>query len=794
MTGREGERVDELFLAAIELPAAERAEFLKRETQGEPPQVRERLNELLSAQEEVGTEFAGVGPLNLQNLSADSLPDPRLGEQIGDFTIQDRIASGGFGTVYRATRDEPYQEEVAIKLLHRENLAAPQVVQRVLREMQALSDLRHPYIVSQLQSGVTEHGEPFIVMEYVRGHTLVEYCDEGQLTIQERLELFQKICEAVDFAHQNGWIHRDLKPGNILVTSDGTPKLLDFGIAKLGGEKMLDPQATVTHGIIGTPPYMSPEQFTGSRVGPAADIYALGAILYELLSGHRAFDVMCAGLDEVILDAIQSAVRETVPRRPSDVVADDSTKTGVTRSDVARRRQSNPKNLIRSLEGDIDNIAMMALRKEPERRYQSVDAISDDIQRWLDHRPVIARPDSVGYRLSKFGRRNRRAILVGLAFVACLLAGFAALMFGRSATRGRNLEESRRLVESAQTFLDADNVPRAVVDLYAAFEAASDEPVQRQAIRRMLAGWTRYLGVPLASEPGLRCTFQDRGDRLAVMSKDGDIEFWNASSLQRETLSAKLERPAEVLAMQFVDRRLRLARKTNKREFAVEACELGKTGVWQKVASHSIDAVVDRVSFAADQLVVGTVSNDGLSRDAKRIEILDANTLEAALTHEGISRFGPLATDQNLLAQSFEIGSEFQTTFWDCAQDKVVGSVADRVVDIDQRNGRALMRANRKFAVHELRTGATKAINVSNPLTGRSNACLLGDAVVSSEFRVRPIRHLSLTPYFIPDLSVGVPRRFFYPTPGTETRKVKTDEMRVGHDFESIQFSPSGRM
>ena len=783
------ERVDELFLAAIDLPASERSAFVEQEAKNDPLQVRERLYELLSAEEEVGTEFAGVGPLNLQDLSADSLPDPRLGETIGEFVLQDRIASGGFGTVYRATRAEPYKEEVAIKLLHRENLASPPVVQRVLREMQALSDLRHPYIVSQLQSGVSEHGEPYIVMEYVHGKTLVEHCDEGQLSIQERLELFQKICEAVQFAHQNDWVHRDLKPGNILVADDGTPKLLDFGIAKLGGDNPLDQQHTMTHGIIGTPPYMSPEQFAGSRVGPAADIYALGAILYELLSGHRAFDVMCAGIDDVILEAIQVAVRETVPRRPSNVVVDDATKTGVTKEDVALCRQSSPSNLRRSLKGDVDNIAMMALRKEPERRYQSVGAISEDIQRWLEHRPVIARADSIGYRTSKFVRRNRKEIAVCLAFAGCLLAGFAALQFGRNASQGRDLEESRRLVESAQTFLDDDNVPRALVELYAAFEASKENSTQRESIRRMLGGWSRYLGVPLASEPGVRCAFQERGDRVVVTSGSGDVEIWNALTLQRERLEVSIHRPVEVMAVQLEDSDLRLIRKADG-QVSLDVFELDQRETWQTVASRAAPPDMGGVSFAGDQLVVGRKTGD-----SKQVEIWDASNLETQKTFDDISRVGSLAVDQRLLAQSMETDGEFRTVLWDCDQDRAVGSLVGRVMDVDQMSDRVLIRAERKLSVHDLGTGTIRTLEGTELLTVRPDACFseVDDAVVTSELRVRPIRHVSLTSYSMPDLSSTSPRRFFCPSPGAETRKLETDELRSGHDSESIQFSPSGR-
>lgn len=824
MTSDQGDRIDELFLAAIDLPVADRIAFVEQETRDDPPQVLARVMELLVAEEEAGEEFAAVGPLNLQNLSADSLPDPRLGEKVGEYVIKERIASGGFGTVYLASREEPYREEVAIKLLHRENLAAPVVVQRVLREMQALSDLRHPYIVSQLQSGLTEHGEPFIVMEYVDGQTLGEYCDDAQLTIEERLRLFQKICEAVEFAHQNDWIHRDLKPANILVTPAGTPKLLDFGIAKLGGAH--DANLTVTQGITGTPSYMSPEQFSGRPIGPATDVYALGAVLYELLSGHRAFDVMCDGLDDVVFEAIQNAISETIPRRPSNIVSTNSTKTGVSKELVARRRQTSPNSLKRYLSGDIDNIAMKSLRKEPDRRYQTVADLSDDIQRWLEHRPVNARPDSITYRGRKFLRRNRLPIAICTAFLICLTTGLMAVRFGRQAFQARDVEHAKRYVESAQQYFDDDNIPRAVADLSAAYAAAPANHPLQQSIRRLVAGWTKYLGVPLAKTAGIDCKFQVNGDRLVTTNSRGDTHVWNTCTLRRESFDFNKDEPTVLPAISADGRRLALCSSTgnlqiwdletdkpivsNQSVSNVQAIEfIGSelrlvsvnsssidihsfdfdTMRWKETRSRATEAGTKNVALSSSGQLVITKSTGG----KKKLEIWDStNASPLHVVAGSIERFGPIASNQRFTALSYDIGDQFRTDVWDNLNQTVAGGTVGRVVDIHPSSHRVLTRSQRQFVLNDVSNDHQISIN-SPPLTTRSNASFLANgSVVTAELMVHPIAHLSLIRHSREGLQEE-PQRFFHVSLGPKTRIRKTDEMRTGHDNETTKFSPDGR-
>ncbi len=832
----QSDRIDDLFLAAIELPTSERRDFIVRETANDPREVRDRLFELIDAEDEVGTEFAGQGPLNLQTLSAEDLPDVRLGEQIGDFILQERIASGGFGTVYRATREKPYKEEVAIKLLHRENLAAPPIVQRVLREMQALSDLRHPYIVSQLQSGVTEQGEPYLVMEFISGRTLNEHCDEYTLSIEERLKLFQKICEAVSFAHEHDWVHRDLKPGNILVTEDGTPKLLDFGIAKLSTPAPLEVQATLTHGILGTPQYMSPEQFTGRPAGPAADVYALGAILYELLSGHRVYDVMCQGIDQVVLDAIQRAVCETMPRKPSTVVTDNqSTSTGVSNDQLAHRRQLNPATLRRCLSGDIDNIAMMALRKEPERRYASAVELQQDIQRWLEHRPVKARADSLAYRSSKFLRRNRSRIAIALAFAVCLSVGALAMLRGRTAVRDRDLQAANKHVQSAQVHLDQDEVPQAVAQLAAAYKSAPNGPM-KASLQRMLAGWSPYLGQPLGDEARLHATFTDDASMLVTSSISGISNVYRLPNLQpafqcrsMPNCNRQIVSPNGRWLAQQADHELRITDLDNgefqrldadrDRVLSIKFTHVESDTAKLQVLSRRGDTLELRnwQPLTGDQDASATFSdlqptattqvselqtaefagpNSIVVRYQNSFEILDAKTLRSLYESDPVDSTDRLVVDEHLIAQGFRQNGEHKTLVWD-GESQESSDVPGRLVDIDASGQRLLQRSNRRWVIRSLRephkVDAETVSPEREPLNIRSTASLVGggNSMIDADFELVPSRHVNATLY--DQHHNANQQRLFYVLPSSSTIKHKRDQQRNNVNLEAIRFSKGGK-
>ncbi len=333
------------------------------------------------------------------------------------------------GAVYLATRaDDEYRKQVAVKVVKR-GMDTDAILRRFRNERQILANLDHPHIAKLLDGGTTEDGLSYFVMDYVEGLPIDVYCDARRLPIIERLKLFRTACSAVHYAHQHHVVHRDLKPSNILVTAEGVPKLLDFGIAKL-----LDPEVSArtikpTAGLRPmTPDYASPEQVRGEAITPASDVYSLGVMLYELLTGHRPYHVQSATPQEA-----ERVICEQEPEKPSVVVGRCSAglqpgsaalkggATDGTPESVTETRGESPEKLRRQLRGDLDNIVLMALRKEPERRYASIEQFSEDIRRYLQGRPVRSRPDTLAYRSGKFIRRNRTGVLASVLTAAIFL-------------------------------------------------------------------------------------------------------------------------------------------------------------------------------------------------------------------------------------------------------------------------------------------------------------------------------------------------------------------------------------
>ncbi|PWU08908.1 MAG: hypothetical protein C5B51_06970 [Terriglobia bacterium] len=376
------ERIQEIFLAAAELSGAARSEFLDGACQGDI-ELRAEVESLLRS------DTNGEASLDAAIRSeASSLLEgpPIIGLRLGAYRVVREIGRGGMGTVYLAERDDDvYHKKVAIKVVKR-GMDTADVLGRFRHERQILADLDHPYIARLIDGGTTPDGRPFFVMEHVEGRPVDVYCREEHLGVEARLELFLRVCDAVAYAHGSLVVHRDLKPGNILVTPEGVPKLLDFGVAKLLGSS-LDARFTVTNFAARplTPEYASPEQVLGRPITTATDIYSLGAILYELLTGTRA--------------------REIPTRTPTEI------ERVVCREDIAR-----PSSVARRLDADLDNIVLMAMQKDQDRRYPSVSHFAQDIQRYLRDLPVMARKETIFYSTRKFVRRNRLA--VGAAIVA----------------------------------------------------------------------------------------------------------------------------------------------------------------------------------------------------------------------------------------------------------------------------------------------------------------------------------------------------------------------------------------
>lgn len=363
----------------------------------------------------------------------------QIGRQIGNYKIISELGEGGMGAVFLAERiDGEFTQKAALKLIKR-GMDSDAVLRRFLNERQILASLEHPNIARLIDGGTTDDGLPFFVMEYVEGATILEYSDAENIDLEARLKLFREVCAVVSFAHQNLVIHRDLKPSNILVTKDGKVKLLDFGIAKLLKSNEMNQTATQLH--VFTPEYASPEQVRGENLTTASDVYALGVILYELLTGKRPYKTENQNISEII-----KSVCETEPVRPSSFVI-RHLQTDKNLNSLNEEQKTTPKPKIqnsKSLRGDLDNIILKALRKEPERRYSSVERFSEDIRRHLVGLPVTASRDTWSYRASKFLQRNKIATAAAFLILISLCGGIAATAYqARIAKRERERAEQR---------------------------------------------------------------------------------------------------------------------------------------------------------------------------------------------------------------------------------------------------------------------------------------------------------------------------------------------------------------
>jgi len=445
-TSARWKRVKDLFQAALDVEPSQRLAFLEENCPGE--EIREEVEVLLRSYQEAGS-FLNNPVVNrlwedrATEASSDSeatcaplttfpeaeVIEPMAGRRLGAYKIERRLGEGGMAVVVLARRaDDEFQKQVAIKLVQ-PGFDNRELLSRFRNERQTLADLDHPNIVKLLDGGSTPEGAPFLVMDYVEGKPIADYCDHHKLCVGDRLRLFSKVCEALQYAHRKSIVHRDLKPSNILVSDDGTPKVLDFGIAKV-----LSPQTsaqtlalTQTRTRCMTPAYASPEQMRGKPITTATDIYSLGVVLYELLSGHRPYR-----LKEHTAVELERAICEQEPELPSTAVSrveTDITSSGIpvtkTPEVVSQTREGSLEKLRRRLRGDLDNIVLKALQKEPEGRYSSVEEFSQDISRHLQHLPVKVRRRTLIYSASKFVRR-RKAALSAVLVLLIVIAGAGA--------------------------------------------------------------------------------------------------------------------------------------------------------------------------------------------------------------------------------------------------------------------------------------------------------------------------------------------------------------------------------
>ncbi|MFN7962217.1 MAG: serine/threonine-protein kinase [Thermoanaerobaculia bacterium] len=452
-------QANRIYSEVSELPPERREAYLAAAC-ADRPELRDKVERLLSAEAKIGTFLEQ--PAEELARAARQLGEPEIGTHIGPYRLAEVINRGGMGTVFLAERDDDqYQHRVALKVIQPWLLGSLEGLRRFRHERQTLARLEHPGIARLYDGGTTEAGWPYLVMEYVEGEPLDQYCDRHRLGVRARLELVGKLCEAVQYAHQNLLVHRDIKPSNVLVTAQGELKLLDFGIAKRLDEAEQEGDSTQFTRLglrLMTPAYASPEQVRGEPVSTASDVYSLGVLLYELLSGLSPY----RGEDSKRTD-LERAVCEEEPERPSAAlrellrraVAGDAAARAET-EDIASARSSEPKELARRLAGDLDNILAKALRKEPQRRFVSAAELATDLDRHLRDQPVQARPDSLRYRTGKFLRRHRLSVSAAALAVSVLAALTVSLLVQRQRLTRERDKSNQALNFLVKTFEEAD--------------------------------------------------------------------------------------------------------------------------------------------------------------------------------------------------------------------------------------------------------------------------------------------------------------------------------------------------
>lgn len=515
-------RVEALFEYLLTHPPDQREAWLLHAVPDDPS-IRSEVMALLRAEGQAGGFISGAVGAAAAQLDPEGAGAPLLepGDRVGPFRIVAELGRGGMGSVHLAERDDSeYRVQVAIKII-RGGPAGGESIRRFRAERQILAGLDHPNVARLLDGGTTVEGLPWLALEYVDGDPIDVWCDRRRLTLEQRIDLFLEVCAAVEYAHGKLVVHRDLKPGNVLVTAEGVPKLLDFGIAKLLDPDGDDPNRTATHLRMMTPAYASPEQVRGEAVTTATDVYALGLLLYELLSGRPAQRVTSSDHWEV-----QRAVCEREPERPATVLTEE----------VAEARNTTSTHLSRALSGDLDHILEMALRKEPERRYPSVAALAEELRRYRDGRPVLARGSGLGYRAGKFIRRNARGV-VAAAVVTLLFLGTVAFYTTRLAgERNRARSEAARATVVAGFLSDlfrqanpdlAPGPPATARDLLdrGAERIAVDlreDPDLRAEMLQVIGVAYQSLGEPLPSLPLLE-------EAVQIRREAGEAEpLWNA--------------------------------------------------------------------------------------------------------------------------------------------------------------------------------------------------------------------------------------------------------------------------
>lgn len=551
------EKLNEIFHSALELKAEQRDEFITNEC-GDDTELLKEVNNLIASAES-DTVFLNDNAIGNLDNNFPVLEDFN-GKSIGHYRIIKEVGRGGMGAVFLAERaDKEFDQKVALKIVHNQ-FANKSLIERFRNERQILASLKHPNIAHLIDGGTTENGLPYFVMEYVEGETLLDYCDKNKLNTDERLKLFQNICSAVSHAHKNLIIHRDIKPTNILLTKDGVPKLLDFGIAKPYTLIELKESVTLTQtgGRMLTPDYASPEQVSGEMVTTSTDVYSLGVVLYELLTGHRPYQLA----NQNPLESFK-IICEREPTRPSSIVgtteekSSDKARTNkITPQTVSENRNTQPDSLSRQLVGDIDNILLKSIRKEPARRYDSVNEFVDDIKRYQNGLPVNATADSKMYRVKKFVSRHKAGTMMA-AFATLLLISATAI------TSWQYVKAQKAQAEAEQRFNDVRQLANSIV--FELHDQIKDLPGSTPAREKLITRALEYLD-KLASansnDPTLLLELADAYEKI------GDIQGgMNESNLGKRELAFQSYNKSLNIGEQLIKR------QPNNSEFQIKLAD-----------------------------------------------------------------------------------------------------------------------------------------------------------------------------------------------------------------------------